>query len=104
MKINNKKGGYSKKIANEYIDVSKPIYSLSNSVEIQYKFVNNKPTDEINAYIAWFSQEGQPPFKVKFKNEVTLPKYLRMIEFEDLEACEVNYNVYFKAKNLKEIR
>jgi len=41
---------------------------------------------------------------VKFESEVTLPAYMTMVEFENLEACEVGYNVYFRATNIKEVK
>lgn len=99
-----KKGGYSTDIAKNYIDAKKPIYSLSIELEIQQRFENKQPTGEIGAYLAWFSQEGLPPFTVKFHEAVSLPTYLSIVELTDLQACEVGYNVYFKAKDLKVIR
>ena len=47
---------------------------------------------------------GLPPFTVKFENEVTLPNYMSVITFDHLEACEVRYDVYFKASDLKEVK
>jgi hypothetical protein len=66
--------------------------------------VNGKPTGEIVAYKAWFTQEGVEPFVVKFYTEIKLPKYLSTIEFEELMACEIKYKVYFKASNIKEVK
>lgn len=82
----------------------KALYSLSTELELQIKFVDGKPTGEIIAYKAWFSQEGLPPFQVKFTSEVELPNYMTMVELEGLEACEVNYNVYFRASDIKEVK
>jgi hypothetical protein len=104
MKANYKKKGYSMETANYYIDKNKPMFSLSTELETQQSFNDGKPTGEIVAYKAWFTQEGIPPFVVKFDTEINLPKYLSTIEFEDLTACEVRYNVYFKAMNIKEIK
>ncbi|WHI59334.1 hypothetical protein PYH69_11490 [Mammaliicoccus lentus] len=104
MKIRNKKGGYSIRVAREYIDPSIPIYSLSSEFEIQYRFDEGKPTNDISGYKAWFSQEGLPPFTVKFLEEVILPPYQSLVTLENLQACEVNHNVYFKADNIKEIK
>ena len=106
MKIqsNFKKGGYSTEIASNYIDNKKPIYSLSTELYPQQRFENNQPTGEIIAYKAWFVQEGLPPFTVKFENEVTLPNSMSVITFDHLEACEVRYDVYFKASDLKEVK
>ncbi|HGF1450074.1 TPA: hypothetical protein ACF9FI_001787 [Streptococcus suis] len=104
MKINNKKTGYSTTTANNYINQGKPIYCLSTELEKQYKFEDKRPTKEISAYICWFSQEGLPPISVKFNTEISLPPYLSVIEFENLQACEVHYNVYFKADSVKQVK
>lgn len=104
MKMQFHKGGYSADIANSYIDQKQPIQSLSTELEPQFKFENNKPTEEVLAYKAWFSQEGTGPFRVKFSDKVKLPKYMSLISFDNLQACEVNYNVYFKADGVKEVK
>ncbi|HFI0562649.1 TPA: hypothetical protein ACGO35_000326 [Streptococcus suis] len=103
MKAKYKKGGYSAHTANEYIDSTKPIYLLSEKLDAQVRFDNGKPTEDIISYKAWFSQAGLPPFSVKFEYEIGLPDYMSIITFEVLKACEVNYNVYFKADGLKEV-
>lgn len=101
---NFKKGGYSSNTALEYVDPKKAIYSLSTELFPQQRFENNQPTGEIIAYKAWFVQEGLPPFTVKFEDKIDLPQYLSIIQFEDLQACEVRYNVYFKAVGIKEVK
>ena len=104
MKTNQRKGGYSATTAQQYINTNQALYSLSTDLEPQMKFENRKPTGEIIAYKAWFSQDGLPPFQVKFTSEVELPAYMAMVELEALEACEVNYNVYFRASDIKEVK
>jgi hypothetical protein len=104
MKTRNRKGGYSANIAIEYIDIKQAIHCLSTEVEPQIKFDDGLPTGEVIAYKAWFSQKGLPPFQVKFESEVTLPAYMAMVEFNNLEACEVGYNVYFRATDIKEVK
>lgn len=104
MKTRNRKGGYSANTANEYIDYKQGIHCLSTDLEPQIKFEDNQPTGEIIAYKAWFSQKGLPPFTVKFKTEVELPTYMALVQFDSLQACEVGFNVYFKADNLKEVK
>lgn len=99
-----RKGGYSKQIAEQYIDTTAPINLLSDQLEPQYKFEDGRPTEDIVAYKAWFTQKGLPPFQVKFTDEPLLPEYLSLITFDNLVACEVNYNVYFKADGLKEVK
>ena len=104
MKTRNRKSGYSVNTANEYIDLKQAIHCLSVELEPQIKFEDNQPTGEIIAYRGWFSQKGLPHFMVKIEIEVILPAYLAMVQFENLQACEVGFNVYFKADNLKEVK
>ena len=86
MKTRNRKSGYSANTATEYIDNKQAIYCLSTELEPQIRFEDNQPTG------------------VKFNSEVTLPPYMAMVTFDNLQACEVGYNVYFKADELKEIK
>lgn len=105
MKLNHRKGGgYSRDTANSYVSSSKPTMSISVTLDPQYKFEEKRRTDEVIAFKAWFCQEGLPPFTVKFEKEIELPKYGSLIEFENLQACEVGYDVYFKADNLKVVK
>jgi hypothetical protein len=104
MKKHNRKGGYSANTAKQYVDPKQAIHCLSIEFEEQIKFEDGQPTGEIIGHKAWFSQKGLPPFQVKFESEVNLPAYLAMVVFDNLEACEVGYNVYFRANNLKEVK
>lgn len=104
MNIKRKRSGYSSKTAKDYVDTDLPLYSLSEELEPQLKFVDGKPTDEINAYKAWFVQKGLEPFQVKFETEIELPDFLTVIEFDNLQAIEINYKVYFKADGIKEVK
>ena len=106
MKFNNtrRSSGYSADLASQILDISKPIHCLSVELEPQQKFEDKKPTGEIIAYKAWFTQSGLPPFEVKFVEPVKLPAYLAVVEFDNLQAVEVSYNVYFKADGLKEVK
>lgn len=103
IKVNYRKGGYSATTANNYVNPANPIYSLSTELEEQPVFENGRPTDKIQSYKAWFSQEGLEPFQVKFAEKVSLPKYLSLIEFDTLQACEIEYRVYFKANGINEV-
>ena len=104
MKTRNRKGGYSVNTANKYIDNKQGILCLSTELEAQIKFEDGQPTGEIIAYKTWFSQKGLPPFTVKFESEVELPPYMALVQFDNLQACEVGFNVYFKADNVKEVK
>ncbi|EAF0603850.1 hypothetical protein CDS02_04570 [Listeria monocytogenes] len=103
-KFQKRQGGYSIELANNILDGSKPIQSLSLELEPQFKFEDNQRTDEVVAYKGWFSQAGLPPFEVKFENQVKLPPYLSVISFDNIQACEVGYNIYFKANDIKEVK
>lgn len=96
--------GYSAKLVTTYLDTAKPIRNASTELTPQYEWVDNKPTDKIVGYRAWFIQEGVDPFTIKFTNKVKLPKYLGKVEFDGLEACEVRNNVYFRAESVKEVK
>ena len=74
------------------------------SAEQEQKKEDGKPTGEIIAYKATFVQEGLEPFQVKFEDKVKLPEFLRLVEFDNLQAVEVRYNVYFKADGIKEVK
>ncbi|MFT8598981.1 MAG: hypothetical protein ABF709_02155 [Leuconostoc pseudomesenteroides] len=73
---------------------------LSSELESQYRYENDKRTDEVIGYKAWFTQESLDPFAVKFEHQIKLPKYMALIEFVNLQAIEIRYNVYFKAEGL----
>lgn len=104
MKTRKRKSGYSINTANEYVNNKQPIYCLSTELEPQMKFEDSQPTDEITAYKAWFSQKSLPPFTVKFESKIELPNYMTIIQFNELEACEIGYNVYFKAHSITEVK
>lgn len=104
IKIKHKQGGYSTTTATEYIKPDKPIHSLSTELETQQLFEDGKPTGEIIAYKATFIQEGLEPFQVKFEDKVKLPDFLSLVQFDNLQAVEVHYNVYFKADSIKEVK
>ncbi len=104
MKTRNRKGVYSTITANEYIDNKQGIYCLSTELEPQQLFEDGKPTGEIIAYKATFIQEGLEPFQVKFEDKIKLPDFMSLIQFDNLQAVEVRYNVYFKADGIKEVK
>ena len=93
--------GYSKDVAKMYIPGNTFTYSLSTDVSKQVKWIDGKPTDEVTGYQSWFIAEGTEPFKVKFTNRVELPAMFTKVKLQDLEACEVGNNVYFKANGIE---
>lgn len=102
--MNQRKSGYSNEVANKYIDKTQAIHSISTELEPQFRFEDKKRTDEIISYKAWFIQKGLPPFIVKFEHEIELPEYLSLINFEELQGCEIGYDVYFKADKIKVVK
>ena len=104
IKTKHRKSGYSAQTAMNYIRANETIYSLSTELEPQQLFEDGKPTGEIGAYKATFVQEGVEPFQVKFEDKVKLPNFLSLIQFDNLQAVEVRYNVYFKADGIKEVK
>lgn len=93
--------GYSKDVAKMYIPGNTFTYSLSTDLSKQVKWIDGKPTDEVTGYQSWFIAEGTKPFKVKFTNRVELPAMFTKVKLQDLEACEVGNNVYFKANGIE---
>lgn len=100
----NQQHGYSSSTPQKYLKKEKPTYSISTTLEPQQSFEDGKPTGEIIAYKAWFVQEGLPPFQVKFSEMFELPKFMSIVEFDNLEGCEVRYKVYFRANGIKEVK
>ena len=93
--------GYSKDVAKLYIPGDVFTYSLSTDLSKQVKWIDGKPTNEVTGYQSWFIAEGTEPFKVKFTNKVELPAMFTKVKLQDLEACEVGSNVYFKANRIE---
>lgn len=105
MKLNNTRSNrYHVDTAKKYLDFNLPIQCVSSFVEIQYKFIDQKRTDEITGYKLWFIQKGLNPFTIKFEDEPKLPDFLSLVEFEQLEGIEIRSNVYFKAKKMKVVK
>lgn len=97
--------GYSVEIAKQVLDGGKPIRFVGPAFVAKYVWKDGKPTSTVKGYATWFIQEGLPPFTVRFPEKVTLPnKYLQIVDFDNLQACEVRDNVYFKADSLKEVK
>ncbi|MDN5440635.1 MULTISPECIES: hypothetical protein [Lactobacillales] len=105
MKFNtHRQSGYSSMLADTIVSKNKPVHTISTELTPQQKFEDKKPTGEIIAYKSWFIQAGLPPFEVKFTDKIQLPPYLSVVEFINLQAVEVSYNVYFKADGLREVK
>lgn len=103
MKIN-QTNGYSSSTAKKFINKGVPIKFVGPDLEPKFKWEDGKRTKKIEAYETWFIQEGLPPFQVKFPQKIELPDFEAIVDFENLEACEVRNNVYFKADDVKVIK
>lgn len=95
---------YSEATARKYIQPDIPVQCVTTFIETQYEYVDNQRTDTIRGYRVWFIQEGVNPFAVKFETKPTLPPFLSMIEFENLQGIEIRTNVYFKADGMKVVK
>lgn len=102
MKTKQTKNCYDESIVAKYLLDEKPVINVSSEIEVQYKWIEGKCTDEIEAYRLYFSQEGVNPFAVKFVTKPKLPRFLAEVELEKLEAIEIRSKVYFRAENVRE--
>ncbi|MCP9309815.1 hypothetical protein [Lacticaseibacillus paracasei] len=97
-----KKSGYSREVADQYVDSNKPVTYVTSFAEKQYRYEDNRRTDEVSGYRYWFFQEGLNPFQVKFPK--TLNEGLNPFDelnFDGLEGIEIRGNVYFRADDVK---
>ena len=94
--------GYSPQTATKYADTDGKFIVLTTEPEESVVWKDNQPTDEVNGYKYWFIQvDGQEPFKVKFKKKLQGISFLDQVSLNQLEACEAQRNVYFKAAGIK---
>lgn len=95
---------YSETAALKFIPKNVPVKCVTSFIETQYEYVDKQRTDNIKGYKFWFIQEGLNPFTVKFDHKPELPKFLSIVEFENLQGIEIRSNVYFKADSLKVVK
>lgn len=95
---------YSEATARKFIQTDIPVQCVTTFIETQYEYVDNQRTDTIRGYRVWLIQEGLNPFAVKFEKKPTLPSFLSVIEFENLQGIEIRTNVYFKADSMKVVK
>ena len=92
------KSGYSSQLFQEIFGNEKTAIVLSPEPIIRMKYVDNKPTNEIDSYRYWFVIKGQQPFEVKFPAQQAIEQFDE-IEFQGIEACNVRGNIYFRANS-----
>ncbi|AYJ44396.1 MULTISPECIES: hypothetical protein [Enterococcus] len=95
---------YSEATARKFIVTDVPTQCATSFIETQHEYVDKQRTDNIKGYKLWFVQKGLNPFSVKFEKEPTLPSFLSMVEFDNLQGIEIRNNVYFKADGFKVIK
>lgn len=93
------KSGYSSQLFQEIFGNEKTAIVLSPEPIIRMKYVDNKPTDEIDSYRYWFVIKGEQPFEVKFSAQQTIEQFDE-IELHGAEACNVRGNIYFRANSI----
>ncbi|WP_270280383.1 hypothetical protein [Enterococcus gallinarum] len=97
-------GGYTPDRASQYNETSLPSQLLTEEAYPMKKFIDGKPTDEVEWYRYWFIQAGNEPFEVKMKVPLTNPVFLNSYIFENLEATLFDNNVFFRADSAKEVK
>ena len=98
----NIKNIYDEMTVKKYLSDGKPFINVSSEIEVQYKWIEGKRTDEDTGYKLFFVQEGVNPFAVKFERKPELPKFLSEVTLEKLEAIEIRSKVYFRAESVVE--
>ena len=93
---------YQEITAKKYLSDEKSIINVSSEIEVQYKWIEGKRTEDITGYKLFFAQEGVNPFAVKFAEKPKLPKFLSEVLLEQLEAIEIRSAVYFRAESVVE--
>lgn len=104
VKKGNSNGGYSKERVFQYIKTDLVSQLLTEEADLIKKFVDNKPTEEIEWYRYWFIQEGNVPFEVKLKVPLSKPVFLEGYIFENIEATLFNNTIYFRADSAKSLK
>lgn len=101
----NKNTGYTTMLAEEYVDVENEFVVVSDVAEIEkYDSANNSYTGEYSHSTVYLAQEGAPqPIKVKVINDKLKLDFLQKVKLDNLEACEVNKMIYFRANKIEVI-
>ena len=97
-KRNYKSSGYSAETAEDYINVKDSFLVTEEAQEVnKYDESERKYSDEFSHTKLKLVQQDGEVFTLKLEEEAEL-KQGDIIHLEEIEACEVNRNVYFKAK------
>lgn len=92
-------------LAEEYVDVENEFVVVSDVEEVEkYDSANNSYTGEYSHSTVYVAQEGAPqPIKIKVVNNKLKLDFLQKIKLINLEACEVNKMIYFRAEKVEVI-
>jgi hypothetical protein len=97
-KRNFKSSGYSAETAEDYINVKDSFLVTEEAQKVnKYDEVERSYTNEFSHTKLKLVQQGGEVFTLKLEEEAEL-KQGDIIHLEEIEACEVNRNVYFKAR------
>lgn len=97
-KRNYKSSGYSAETAEDYINVKDSFLVTEEAQKVnKYDESERKYSDEFSHTKLKLVQQDGEVFTLKLEEEAEL-KQGDIIHIEEIEACEVNRNVYFKAK------
>lgn len=97
-KRNLKSSGYSAETAEDYINVKESFLVIEESQKVsKYDEAERKYTNEFSHTKLKLVQKDSEVFTLKLEEEAEL-KQGDIILLEEVEACEVNRNVYFKAQ------
>ncbi len=101
----NKNTGYSNTLATEYVDIENEFVVVSYVEEVEkYDSASNSYTGEYSHSTVYVAQEGAPqPVKIKVVNDKLKLDFLQKIKLINLEACEVNKMIYFRAEKVEVI-
>lgn len=94
--------GYTEDIPNNLFG-DNPIFIISTVPEKVYRWVNDKPTDEIEAYRMYFATEGtEEPIRVKFNKPIKeIPKFLSEVNLVGFEGIKIRSKYYFRAQGIE---
>lgn len=97
-KRNFKSSGYSAETAEDYINVKESFLVTEEAQKVnKYDESERKYTEEFSHTKLKLVQKDGEVFTLKLEEEADL-KQGDIIHLEEIEACEVNRNVYFKAQ------
>ena len=101
-KLKNARNTYNEPLAKEALDGQDVMLAGPLAVK-QYKYVDNVRTDEVAGFQIWVATPENNPFKIKFLEEPDLSDFAigDLIDFDKIEACNINGNIYFRAEGLK---